>query len=351
MVVGSAVLGGSVGGLIVHHHDDTGLAKSVTIGSQAPGHPTVSRAAHSVAGVAAKIVPSVVSIQVKVGDGGDTGSGIVLSKSGYIMTNNHVIAAASKGGTLSVVLPNKSKVPAKIIGHPDTVDDIAIVKVNGVTGLLPAALGNSNDLAVGDPVIAVGSPLGLAGTVTSGIVSALNRPVEAGGEAGVQADVIDAIQTDAAINPGNSGGPLVNSAGAVVGVNSAIASLSTSGLGEQQSGSIGLGFAIPINEAKRIAEQIIKQGFSTHPNFNGSGARVAPPPTGGSAVTANGPAAHAGIRDGDVIVAVDGERITTADELIVAIRRHAPGDQLTLTYVRSGHRTTVTLTLGAQRSE
>jgi putative serine protease PepD len=142
-------------------------------------------------------------------------------------------------------------------------------------------------------------------------------------------------------------------------VNSAIASLSTSGLGEQQSGSIGLGFAIPINEAKRIAEQIIKQGFSTHaiigvsldPNFNGSGARVAPPPTGGSAVTANGPAAHAGIRDGDVIVAVDGERITTADELIVAIRRHAPGDQLTLTYVRSGHRTTVTLTLGAQRSE
>jgi putative serine protease PepD len=301
----------------------------------------------------------VVSIEVKVGSGGDTGSGIVLSKSGYIMTNNHVVAAASKGGTLSVVLPNKSKVPAKVIGHPDTVDDIAIIKVSGVTGLTPATFGNSNDLAVGDPVIAVGSPLGLAGTVTSGIVSALNRPVEAGGEAGVQADVIDAIQTDAAINPGNSGGPLVNSAGAVVGVNSAIASLSTSGLGEQQSGSIGLGFAIPINEAKRIAEQIIKQGFSTHaiigvsldPNFNGSGARVAPPPTGGAAVTANGPASHAGIRDGDVIVAVDGERVTTADELIVAIRRHAPGDHLTLTYVRSGHRTTVTLTLGAQRSE
>jgi putative serine protease PepD len=321
MVLGSAVLGGAVGGLLVHHHDDNGLAKSVTIGASGSGSAVVTRPPHSVAGVAARILPSVVSIQVKVGSGGDTGSGIVLSKTGYIMTNNHVIAAARNGGTLSVLLPDKSKVSARIIGHPDTVDDIAIVKVNNVTGLLPATLGNSDDLAVGDPVIAVGSPLGLAGTVTSGIVSALNRPVEAGGEPGVQADVIDAIQTDAAINPGNSGGPLVNAAGAVVGVNSAIASLSTAVVGDQQSGSIGLGFAIPINEAKRIAGQIIRQGFSTHaiigvsldPRFTGSGARVAPPPTGGPAVTSGGPASHAGIRSGDVIVAVDGERVTTAD--------------------------------------
>jgi putative serine protease PepD len=359
MVLVAGVLGGSIGGLIVHHHGNRGELGSVTLGSSSSESPIIERAPGSVAGVAAKIVPSVVSIEVKTGSGGDTGSGIVLSTSGYIMTNNHVIAAARTGGVLSVVLPNKSKVPGKLIGHPDPVDDIAIVKVSGVHGLVPAVLGNSDDLAVGDPVIAVGSPLGLAGTVTSGIVSALNRPVEAGGEQGVPEDVIDAIQTDAAINPGNSGGPLVNSAGAVVGVNSAIASLSTDQIGDSQSGSIGLGFAIPINEAKRIAEQIIAQGYSTHAiigvsldsTYMGSGARISPPPGGGAAVTAGGPAAMAGIRNGDVIVAVDGEKITTADELIVAIRQHTPGEHLTVTYVRSGSSKTVTLVLGSARSE
>jgi putative serine protease PepD len=365
MALTAAVLGGAIGGLLVRHHDDNQTVGSVTIGSASRGHSVVNRAPDSVAAVAAKILPSVVSIEVKTGSGGDTGSGIVLSKAGYIMTNNHVIDAARTGGTLSVILPNKAKVPAKIIGHPDPVDDIAIIKVNGVNGLTPAALGNSNALAVGDPVIAVGSPLGLVGTVTSGIVSALNRPVEAGGEQGVPEDVIDAIQTDAAINPGNSGGPLVDSAGQVVGVNSAIASLSTDTIGGSQSGSIGLGFAIPIAEAQRIAEQIISQGFSTHAiigvsldaTYTGSGARVGVP-TGvagstnvGPAVTPGGPAAAVGIRAGDVIVAVDGAKVTTADELIVAIRRHAPGEHLALTYLRGGQRKTVTLTLGSRRSE
>jgi putative serine protease PepD len=359
MAVVSAVLGGAIGGLIVRHHDNTGEVGSVTIGSTASQNPIVERAPGSVAGIAAKILPSVVSIEVKTSSGGDTGSGIVLSKTGYIMTNNHVIAAARTGGTLSVVLPDKSKVSARIIGHPDPIDDIAIVKVSSNDDLTPAAFGNSSDIAVGDPVIAVGSPLGLAGTVTSGIVSALNRPVEAGGESGTPADVIDAIQTDAAINPGNSGGPLVDSEGAVVGVNSAIASLSTDQVGNQQSGSIGLGFAIPINEAKRIADQIISQGYSTHaiigvsldPSYSGSGARVSPPTGGGPAVTASGPAAKAGIRGGDVIVAVDGQKVTTADELIVAIRSHVPGQRATLSYERSGHQTTVSLVLGSVRSE
>ena len=366
MALTAAVLGGAIGGLIVRHHDRNGIVSSVTIGSAAGGHSVVNRSPDSVAAVAAKIVPSVVSIEVKIGSGGDTGSGIVLSKAGYIMTNNHVIAAARSGGTLSVILPDKSKVPAKIIGHPDPVDDIAIIKVSGVRGLTPAALGNSNALAVGDPVIAVGSPLGLAGTVTSGIVSALNRPVEAGGAQGVPEDVIDAIQTDAAINPGNSGGPLVDSAGQVVGVNSAIASLSTDTIGAPQSGSIGLGFAIPIAEAQRIASQIISQGYSTHAiigvsldaTYSGSGARVGLPPpsvtgspSSATPVSPGGPAAKAGIREGDVIVAVNGVKVTTADELIVAIRRHVPGQQLSLTYVRSGHRNTVTLTLGSRPSE
>jgi putative serine protease PepD len=256
-----------------------------------------------------------------------------------------------------VILPDKTTVPARIIGRPDTVDDIAIIKVTNVHGLQPATLGNSDNLAVGDPVLAVGSPLGLAGTVTSGIVSALNRPVEAGGAQGLPEDVIDAIQTDAAINPGNSGGPLVNSAGQVVGVNSAIASLSTDSLSGSQSGSIGLGFAIPINEAKRIAQQIITQGFSTHAiigvqldgRYQGSGAKVGSA-SGGTPVTAGGPAARAGIQAGDIIVAVNGEKITNADELIVAIRRHVPGQRITLTYLRSGQRRTVSVVLGSQRS-
>jgi len=260
----AAVLGGSISGLIVHEHDKNnadGSVKSVTLGSVDHAVTGVVRAPGSVAGVASRILPSVVSIEVKLSGGsGDTGSGIVMSTAGYIMTNNHVIAAARNGtGTLSV-----------------------IIKVTNVHGLQPATLGNSDNLAVGDPVLAVGSPLGLAGTVTSGIVSALNRPVEAGGAQGLPEDVIDAIQTDAAINPGNSGGPLVNSAGQVVGVNSAIASLSTDSLSGSQSGSIGLGFAIPINEAKRIAQQIITQGFSTHAiigvqldgRYQGSGAKV-----------------------------------------------------------------------------
>jgi putative serine protease PepD len=332
---------------------------TVTIGSYSGQGAAVDRSPSSVAAVAAKILPSVVSINVRTSSGGDTGSGIVLSKSGYVLTNNHVISAARNGGVMSVVLPDKSTVGASLVGHPDPVDDIAVIKLSGNHHLTPAVLGNSDDLEVGDPVLAVGSPLGLAGTVTSGIVSALNRPVEAGGEQGVPEDVIDAIQTDAAINPGNSGGPLVNSAGAVIGVNSAIASLSTGSTTSSQSGSIGLGFAIPIDEAKRIAGQIITQGYSTHaiigvsldPAFTGAGARISASPSGGPAVQSGGPAAKAGIKSGDVITAVDGQRVTTADDLIVAIRRHVPGQRVTLTYDRDGHATTVSVVLGSARSE
>ncbi|HVS69502.1 MAG TPA: trypsin-like peptidase domain-containing protein [Mycobacteriales bacterium] len=353
-----AVLGGAVGGLITRNHGESagGNVKAVTIGATTVPTARADRAGNSVAAVASRILPSVVSIQVKLGNSGDTGSGIVLSRNGYIMTNNHVISAAKQSSSaLSVILPDKSRVHATVVGEPDIVDDIAVVKVAGVHELIPAALGNSDDLAVGDTVVAVGSPLGLAGTVTSGIVSALNRPVEAGGAPGVADDVIDAIQTDAAINPGNSGGPLVDDQGLVVGVNSAIASLSAS-LTSEQSGSIGLGFAIPINEAKRIAEQIITKGFATHAiigvrldsTYDGQGARVSS--AASAAVTPGGPAAKAGIKPGDIIVAVDGERITTADELIVAIRRQVPGSTIRLTYLRGGHRATVSVVLGSQRS-
>jgi putative serine protease PepD len=353
----SAVLGGAVAGLVVRSHDsDLASVRTLTIGGTPPPGSVSGTAGDSVAQVAQLILPSVVSIQVKSSAGSDTGSGIVLSRSGFIMTNNHVISAARSGGTISVILPDKATLAAKVVGDPDTVDDIAIVKVKDGSDLRPAELGNSNDLQVGDTVVAVGSPLGLAGTVTSGIVSALNRPVEAGGAQGSGPDdVIDAIQTDAAINPGNSGGPLVDDLGRVVGINSAIASLSTDSFSGGQSGSIGLGFAIPINEAKRIAAEIITRGYATHAIigvrldavFTGQGAEVSPLP---DAVTPGGPAAKAGIEPGDIIVAVDGERITTADELIVAIRSRLPGQRVAVTYLRHGVRATVFITLGSARS-
>jgi putative serine protease PepD len=350
-----AVLGGAIGGLVARGHGSGGgQIKAVTIGASAVPAGRTDRSGDSIATVASRILPSVVSIQARVGDSGDTGSGIVLSRSGYIMTNNHVVAAARQGATLSVILPDKSKVPAAVVGAPDTVDDIAVIKVSGVKGLIPAALGNSDALAVGDTVVAVGSPLGLAGTVTSGIVSALNRPVEAGGTQGVADDVIDAIQTDAAINPGNSGGPLVDDQGLVVGVNSAIASLSAQSFTNQQSGSIGLGFAIPINEAKRIAEEIITRGYATHAiigvrldgTYAGQGARVSSGAVP-NAVTPGGPAAKAGIKPGDVITAVDGQRVHSGEELIVKTRAHRPGDSLELTVERGGQVRKVSLVLGS----
>jgi len=354
----AAVFAGTVGGLVVHAADDQATGpKTVTLGGPPAGAPVVARTPGSVAAVAAKILPSVVSLEVRTGNGGDTGTGIVISKDGYILTNNHVVAAAANGGRLTVVFPDKTSAKGTIVGHPDPVSDLAVVRVTNVKGLRPATLGSSASLSVGDPVIAVGSPLGLAGTVTTGIVSALDRPVAASDSGSGNADnIIDAIQTDAAINPGNSGGPLVDLSGAVVGVNSAIATLSGDAAGGQ-GGSIGLGFAIPIDQAKRIATEILKQGYATHAiigvhldtSFTGDGAKIADP--GGTAVTPGGPAARAGLRAGDVVVAADGERITAPEELIVAIRKHAPGDRMTLTYVRAGHRHTTTVVLGSARSD
>ena len=354
----TAVLGGTIGGLVVHGAaGDHSSPRSVRLGAQPTASGVPTRPAGSVSAVAARILPSVVSLEVARGSGGDTGSGIVISDAGYILTNNHVVAPALDGGRLSVVFADKHKVRGEIVGR-DQVADLAVVRVRGVHGLRPAVLGSSARLAVGDPVVAVGSPLGLAGTVTSGIVSALDRPVAAGGADGRTADdIIDAIQTDAAINPGNSGGPLVDAAGAVIGVNSAIATLTGDSL-SGQGGSIGLGFAIPIDQAKRIAQQIITQGYSTHaiigvrldPSYPGNGAKIAASP-GGPGVTPGGPAARAGLHAGDVIVEVDGQQITTADELVVAIRKHVPGEQLTLTYVRDGSRRTTVVVLGSARSD
>lgn len=314
-----------------------------------PGNPEnlSPRADNSVAAIARKVIPSAVTIIARKGDSGGTGSGFIYKSDGYIITNNHVISEAAAGGTLLVQFPNKEPVEATLVGRSVSYD-IAVLKIDA-SGLPAAALGNSDSVVIGDGAIAVGSPLGLEGTVTSGIISALRRPVTAGGQG--ESSFISALQTDAPINPGNSGGPLVNTEGQVIGVNSAIATLGASDGG--QSGSIGLGFAIPINNAKRIADEIIATGKSTVPiigvqpntQFEGSGAQV-------GKVEPGSPAAQAGIKTGDVITAVNGSKISGPGELLSAIRANQPGQAITLTITgpNGGASRDVTVTLGS-RSE
>jgi putative serine protease PepD len=325
----------------------------------------------SYAGIAAKVLPSVVSINVTGANESDTGSGVILQSNGYILTNNHVVAAATSGGSVSVTFNDGSTVAARIIGT-DSLDDLAVIKV-ARTNLKAAILGDSSSIQVGDPVLAVGSPLGLTGTVTAGIVSALNRPVEtqeetqpqqinpfgqsqggSGSSQSAQPTVIDAIQTDAAINPGNSGGALVDSVGDVVGINSAIASLGGQSLEGTQSGSIGVGFAIPINQAKTIANELIATGHATHPllgvSLEDTSASTGVDKAVVHSVTSGGPAAKAGIKEGDVITAIDGSSTEGADAVIAAIRSHQPGQQVTVTIERGGSTSTVTATLTAESS-
>lgn len=338
-VVAIALVAGAGGGVGAQQLlDDTPAPQVPTTmgGSPAP------RPEGSVAEIAATALPSVVSLQVAGAEGVATGSGFVLRADGYILTNNHVVAGAAGGGDIVVLFSDGHESSAELVGRTKDYD-LAVVKVED-KDLIPLPLGDSDQVVVGDPVVAVGAPLGLNGTVTTGIVSALHRPVQAGDGGGDQegAAYIDAIQTDAAINPGNSGGPLVNAAGEVIGINSAIAT--PPGAAGAATGSIGLGFAIPSNQAKRTAEQLIANGVATYPvigvlldqRYQGEGVRVVQSAQGGTdPVTAEGPADRAGIKPGDVILAIDGRPVTASDELIVAIRAKAPGDTVTLR-VRSG---------------
>jgi putative serine protease PepD len=353
-------IGGATGALVANRDDQTSSVTSLT-GSGTSGTSTpVTLPTGSVEAAAAKVLPSVVVITERGTDGsGGEGSGIILSSDGLILTNNHVVSESVNGGTLQVTLPGNKTVDATIVGR-DPSSDLAVVRAKGVTGLTPATLGSSGALVVGQTVVAVGSPLGLSGTVTSGIVSALNRPVTTGDDNGGQnpfgqqqaqsTAVLDAIQTDAAINPGNSGGPLVDLAGRVVGINSAIASLGTSSA-SGQSGSIGLGFAIPIDQAKRIAQELIAKGTATHPQL---GVQVTDATTGDGAVlrtvTPGGPADKAGLKAGDVVTAVNGLAVDNADDLIAHVRSQAPGATVKVTYIRDGKTATVDVTLGEASS-
>ena len=331
-----ALFAGTVGGAVGYTLAENNSPSTITVASAG----AVAPAAGSIAAVAAAVQPSVVQLNVSGADGEGTGTGFVVSGDGYIVTNNHVAGGAGDGGKIDVTFSDGSTATGKLVGA-DAGYDLAVVKVDR-TELPALTLGSSDAINVGDTAIAIGSPLGLQGTVTSGIVSALNRPVTAGGQG--DTSYISAIQTDAAINPGNSGGPLVNGSGEVIGVNSAIATL---GMGAA-SGNIGLGFAIPIDTAKRIVDEIINTGTSQTPiigvqldmSFQGPGGAV-------SEVTAESPADTAGLQSGDVITKVDGLLITDPTALIVAIRANAPGDTIELTVLRNGETLSVPLTLVA----
>jgi putative serine protease PepD len=301
----------------------------------------------NVKSIAQLVSPSVVSLEVSGLTGSGTGSGSIYrsnSTTSYIVTNNHVIEGAASGGSIQVELNNGDVLTGTIVGR-DSEYDLAVVSVR--KGNLPEIpKGNSTTIAIGDAVVAFGSPLGLSGTVTSGIVSALNRPVTTGSTS--ITSYIDAIQTDAAINPGNSGGPLVDSQGRIIGVNSAIASLGSS----SATGNIGLGFSIPFNQAKRIIEEIISTGKSTKPifgvsfdsTFTGVGAKI-------GLITSGKGADKAGIPVNSIIKTIDGYKITDAVSAIVRIRAKAPGDQVTvIVELPSGSNKTYTVTLDSAPS-
>ena len=301
--------------------------------------------------VADAVLPSVVSIGIETAQGEGEGSGVIISEDGLILTNNHV-AAEGEGGTLTVLFHDGTRAEAEIVGL-DPQSDLAVIQAEDVSGLTPATLGSSDDLNVGDTVLAIGSPLGLDGSVTAGIVSALNRAITLGGESSpfgeqnpnATSAVIDAIQTDAAINPGNSGGALINARGEVVGINTAIASAASGAVG-QQSGNIGVGFAVPIDDARSIADQLVEDGTATHAYM---GVQIRDADTGGAllgAVESGSPAEEAGLQDGDIVTAVDGDPVTDATDLTAAVRGNAPGDRVAITYTRDGEDNEVEVTLG-----
>jgi putative serine protease PepD len=295
----------------------------------------------------------VVTIKVTGTSGTGTGSGFVVRKDGYILTNNHVVDVAATSGKITVLFSDGKSEVAKIIGRDDSYD-LAVIRVNR-RNLPVLALGASSAVVVGDPVIAVGAPLGLDSTVTSGIISAVNRPVTAGGGGDSTSSFINAIQTDAAINPGNSGGPLLDMAGQVIGVNSAIARVAGAGL-DGQSGNIGVGFAIPSDQARKTAEQLIDNGKATHPvigvlidtTYKGEGVRIAGSAQNGNPpITKGGPADKAGLRPGEVILKFDGQPVRGPDEFVVAIRAKSVGDKVQLTVRRGTTERTVKMTLQA----
>jgi putative serine protease PepD len=345
IAVVAALIGGAVGGTIASGDDSPGTTVS-SLGATGNGEikPVAAAPQGTVEQVAAKVLPSVVSIEVTEGSGLGSGSGIVISSDGLILTNNHV----GGKGDLSVTFSDGRSVRAKLI-KADPSTDLAVIKAQGISDATPITFGNSGALRVGQEVVAIGAPLGLAGTVTTGIVSALNRPVlpsETG--SGGDESVIDGIQTDAPINPGNSGGALVDMNGNLVGITSAIASLG-SALGGQ-SGSIGLGFAIPIDQAKIIAEQLAAGKTVAHALLGVQVTNSTDATQHGALireVSEGGAAQKAGLQSGDVVTRMDDRLIDNEAALVAGVRSQQPGKKVTLTYIRNGQTKTTEVTLGS----
>jgi len=346
LLVGAA---SGVGGAAVYSAtNDSSATPSVTVPLNGNQAAPAAAPDGSVQSAAAKVLPSVVKIAVASQQGAATGSGIVISKDGLIVTNNHVVAGGGPGAQITVMLNDGRTVPATIKGT-DPLTDLAVIHADA-TNLTPATLGQSGKLGVGQGVVAIGSPFGLEATVTSGIVSALNRPVTSGDEQQDSTTVFPAIQTDAAINPGNSGGALIDLAGQVVGINSAIKT--AGGSGQSEGGNIGLGFAIPIDQAKPIIDELVAKGKATHARLGvtvgdaqssdglSSGARL-------GEATSGGAADKAGLQAGDVVTAVDGKAISSGDALVAAVRSHRPGDEVKIDFTRNGKAQSVTATLGS----
>lgn len=330
------IAGGAVGGALVANGDGDNTSSGGVLEVERRTAPPLEADNSSVAAVSAKVLPSTVQIVAEY-DGkaqGATGSGFVYDTQGHVITNNHVVAdAAEEDGEIDVIDHDGRHMKATVVGRSG-VYDLAVLKVEGAEDLTPAAIGSSTQMHVGETVVAFGSPLGLSATVTSGIVSAVNRPVTTGD--GTDSSYINAVQTDAAINPGNSGGPLVNLQGQVIGVNSAIASLGGSLTGDE-GGNIGVGFAIPIEQVEVTTNQILRTGEAKYPvigaNVRGTekldGARV-------ESISAGSPAAEADLEVGDVIVRVDGKPVTGSIDVVVAVRAHQPGENVILTVRRDG---------------
>ncbi|MGV4981758.1 S1C family serine protease [Streptomyces sp. NRAIS4] len=362
VLVAALVAGGLGGGLGYTLAKDSDSSGSTTVSASESSASQVKRAPGTIANVAAKALPSTVTIEAEGTNGqGGTGTGFVFDKQGHIVTNNHVVADALDGGKLTATFPNGRKYDAEVVGHAQGYD-VAVIKLkNPPSDLKPLALGDSDKVAVGDETIAIGAPFGLSNTVTTGIISAKNRPVASSdGSSTSKASYMSALQTDASINPGNSGGPLLDAAGAVIGINSAIQSSSSGGFGSGQSGSIGLGFAIPINQAKYVAQQLIKTGKPVYAKIGASvsledstgGAKITDQGAGGSAaVESGGPADKAGLKPGDVITKLDDMVIDSGPTLIGEIWTHKPGDKVTITYKRGGQEHTTDLTLGARAGD
>lgn len=353
---GGIIVGAALVALLVGGGAGLGAAKLFAgLQSTGPSDPTSSTdpapaplppgETTSTVEVARRVLPGTVMIEVGSGRGRGTGSGFVLDREGHVLTNNHVVAGAASGSRIRVVFSDGRQTSATLVGRSPSYD-LAVIKVLADDQLRPVELGDSASAEVGAPVVAVGSPLGLPGTVTQGIVSALDRPVTVNesGSADAPTAYIDGIQTDAPINPGNSGGPLVDASARVIGVNSAILTLSG---GRGQTGNIGIGFAIPINQARTIGDLLIADGKATYPVV---GAQLRETASGVEllSVDAGGAARRAGLRVGDRVTRVDGRPVETREELVVVVRTHRPGDKVTFGYTRGSDQAKAELTLGGR---